>query len=596
MNRRKVNNLLCIIPLAAGLLLGSLSCRPGGEKIGVLYVLHGGMKTNGPQYMWDAVVQQFSYDHNHSIYNYVIWNPAQWPNVLDRNTTDFARRFLMMYEFGYERMGGIDPYPDISDKQLAHLKTELENNTHGMKFEVDWVGYLSADHVEHYPYPRFIYNIPDVNTGYPPLTGSSKCNYCGEEEPDGLWENCNSERYNTDGPVERLLKKGVARIIMVDMTTGGVRFSKTFDVVQMTKLALRKWNNKHRTSIPLVWVNDPNNLMERSYPTKPEGWTRIKKAPKVDPRVPLEGNPNPIAADSLLAQLHAEGIEKAFSASVPDNATGVILFNHALNDYNEYFDPKIDDTLILNKNIKAMLIERHPDIDPDHIIGAFGGIMEVNPVNGREERTRKMRGETYGYAWLYESNKQMPGEEWRYRYWDALEYLKNRGVKHIVIGFPQMITDNNLNLIEVPQQIGKEIGIKTWAKYDKGDFTLYPEVGHPFADYWGVWVDTDCGEAGCCFEMGGCADGRPYPPPRQTPIDAPRGDLDPSLAFDMSAYGHLGFDETGTIVPPDPDKPVQDQYTGTWDLYRPPNDDPRLAQLLARHVLDTALKMLKQEN
>jgi hypothetical protein len=221
--------------------------------------------------------------------------------------------------------------------------------------------------------------------------------------------------------------------------------------------------------------------------------------------------------------------------------------------------------------------------------------MEVNPVHGREERTREMRGETYGSAWLYESNKQMPGGEWGYRYWDALEYLKNCGVKHIVIGFPQMITDNNLNLIELPQQIGKEIGIKTWAKYDQGDFTLYPEVGHPFADYWGVWVDTDCGEAACCFEMGGCADGRPYPPPRQTPLDAPRGDLDPSLAFDMSAYGHLGFDETGTSGPPDPEKPVQDQYTGTWDMYRPANDDPRLGELLARHVLDAAVKMLEQE-
>jgi hypothetical protein len=595
MNRRKVNNFLCIIPLAAGLLLGLLSCRPDGEKIGVLYVLHGGMKTNGPQYMWDSVVQQFSYDHNHSIYNYVIWDPSQWPNVLDRNTTDFARRFLMMYDFGYERMGGIDPYPDISDKQLAHLKDELKNNTHGLKFEVDWVGYLSADYVEHYPYPRFIYNIPDVNTGYPPLNGLSKCTYCGGGDPGGPWEKCDPERYNADGPVERLLKKGVTRIIMVDMTTSGVRFSKTFDVVQMTKRALNKWNNEHGTSIPLVWVNDPNNLMERSYPTKPEGWTRIKKAPEVDPLVPLEGNPNPIAEDPMLALLHAEGIEKGFSDSVSDNATGVILFNHALNDYNEYFDPKIDDTLILNKNIKALLIERHPDIDPDHIIGAFGGIMEVNPVNGREERTREMRGETYGYAWLYESNKQMPGEEWGYRYWDALEYLKNCGVKHIVIGFPQMITDNNLNLIEVPQQIGKEIGIKTWAKYDKGDFTLYPEVGHPFADYWGVWVDANCGEVACCFEMGGCADGRPYPPPRQTPIDAPRGDLDPSLAFDMSAYGHLGFDETGNSGPPDHDKPVQDQYTGTWDLYRPANDDPRLGQLLASHVLDAALKTLQQK-
>jgi hypothetical protein len=63
----------------------------------------------------------------------------------------------------------------------------------------------------------------------------------------------------------------------------------------------------------------------------------------------------------------------------------------------------------------------------------------------------------------------------------------------------------------------------------------------------------------------------------------------------MSAYGHLGFDETGASGLPDNDKPVQNQYTGTWDLYRPPNDDPRLGQLLARHVLDAAVKMLEQE-
>ena len=84
------------------------------------------------------------------------------------------------------------------------MKSELGNNTRGLKFEVDWVGYLSADDVEHYPYPRFIYNIPDVNNGYPPLTGVSKCTYCGEGEPEA-WETCDPERYNADGPVERLL-------------------------------------------------------------------------------------------------------------------------------------------------------------------------------------------------------------------------------------------------------------------------------------------------------------------------------------------------------------------------------------------------------
>ena len=51
----------------------------------------------------------------------------------------------------------------------------------------------------------------------------------------------------------------------------------------------------------------------------------------------------------------------------------------------------------------------------------------------------------------------------------------------------------------------------------------------------------------------------------------------------MSEYGHLGYDPD--LGKPDPEQPVQDQYTGTWTYYRPPNDDPRVGELLAKHVL-----------
>jgi len=105
---------------------------------------------------------------------------------------------------------------------------------------------------------------------------------------------------------------------------------------------------------------------------------------------------------------------------------------------------------------------------------------------------------------------------------------------------------------------------------------------------------TTCGpdsysstEYECCFEMGGCSDGRPYPALRQTPIDEARNEFDPSLVFDLSDYGHLGYNPAAG--PPDPDGPVQDQYTGTWDMYEPPDDDPRLGPILAKHVLKTAL-------
>jgi hypothetical protein len=36
---------------------------------------------------------------------------------------------------------------------------------------------------------------------------------------------------------------------------------------------------------------------------------------------------------------------------------------------------------------------------------------------------------------------------------------------------------------------------------------------------------------------------------------------------------------------------VQEQYRGTWELWRPPNKDPRVGQLLARQVV----QLLDQE-
>jgi hypothetical protein len=265
--------------------------------------------------------------------------------------------------------------------------------------------------------------------------------------------------------------------------------------------------------------------------------------------------------------------------------------NHPVFTNNEVFDPKINDTLIVNENIKSQLLERHPEMNPDNIVGAFGGIVKLNPENGLVEYSREMRGERIlGDSYLYESVKQLPDAPWGYHYWEAVEYLKNRGVKHIVIAFPQICTSSVLDLIEIPNQFGKEIGIKTWAKWGTGDLEKYPDVGHPFTDYWGNWVFTDCGGEECCFEMGGCADGREYPPPRQTPADKKMNAFDPSLAYDLSDYGHIGYDPAKGS--PDPNGPVQEQYTGTWAMWEVPNDDPRVGKILAKHVLNAAVNPL----
>jgi len=613
------------------------------------------------QYMWNASVMMFSYDQNHAVNQFVIWNPPMWPSVLDTETTDFAARFIRKYEFTYPQIGGIDHFQDISNQQLADMQAELETNSYGLQFESDWVGWIPGDYINHYPYPRFIYygpdGLPDPEGNYPDVT------YCGESEPDGPWVACNPERYNVDGPVERLLKQGVYRIVIIDTAVGGVRFYKPFDIVQMTKRVTEEWRKDHGLSVPVLWVNDYSNLMERSYPTEPEGWTYFLGPPATDQHVLVDGSPNPLAEDPDLALLHVEGIESSMNPAVEDADTGVILFNHGLFDPDRrFFDPKMDDTTVLNENIKAKILERHPDIDPDNIVGAFGGIKELNPENGREEVNRAMRGENLAHVYPHEAHQALSGHPWGYRYWDALDYLKGRGVQHIIFDFPQVIVDSVLS-VEVYNQIAKEIGIKTWLKWGTWDYDKYPTAGHPFADYWGNWVNTDCGEwelnydsgtspfssaatltgqtsgatgvikwlsgdtasgiltvkellgtfqAGelitddkggyaiatgpetmtskpeCCFVMGGCNDPlRPYPPPRQTPLGKAMSDLDTILGFDNSDFGLLGYDRA--IGPPDPDQPVQDQYTGTWEFYAPPDDDPRVGALLAKHVLNAVV-------
>ena len=171
---------------------------PKDELIGVIYVLHGGMDRYHPQFLWDASVQMFSYDPNHPVYDMVIWNPDAWSMVL---TTEFAVKFIRKYEFEYERVGGIDPFHRIADMQLADMKAILDKNSRGLKFEVDYACWMAADRVEHYPYPRFMYNGP--------AGAQHHCSYCGEQEPGGPWPDCTHDRYNVDGPVERLRKKAL---------------------------------------------------------------------------------------------------------------------------------------------------------------------------------------------------------------------------------------------------------------------------------------------------------------------------------------------------------------------------------------------------
>lgn len=88
----------------------------------------------------------------------------------------------------------------------------------------------------------------------------------------------------------------------------------------------------------------------------------------------------------------------------------------------------------------------------------------------------------------------------------------------------------------------------------------------------------------CCFEMGGCGNGQPYPPLRQVASNQKIDDLDPSLAYDVSAYGHLGFDPN--LGPANENFAVQDQYDGTWAMWEVVDDHKAVAAFLADKIIE----------
>ena len=83
------------------------------ERVGVLFVSHGGNEVFNEKGIWDVTVQIFSYDENSPLYKSVLWNEDFWPKLLKYGN---AQKNLGKYSFEYERIGGRDPYPAAKRK------------------------------------------------------------------------------------------------------------------------------------------------------------------------------------------------------------------------------------------------------------------------------------------------------------------------------------------------------------------------------------------------------------------------------------------------------------------------------------------------
>ena len=222
-----------------------------------------------------------------------------------------------IYEFSYPRIGGYDPFDETTDIQLQTMTKDLQARLgNDYKIFTERMSWLSATDPAHLPFPRGVYNPPPQTycpiPSLPTPPSLSQVTYCA-----GDWYNCDPERYNVDGPVERLLKKDIDRLVIVDTVTTGVRFYKTFDQLTEVQKVVKQYNDDYDKDVTVEWVNDPTDLLVETYPTEPDGWTPSLGPPLADPVVSLEGRPNPFIDDPGLAALYVEGIAKRLRHDIP---------------------------------------------------------------------------------------------------------------------------------------------------------------------------------------------------------------------------------------------------------------------------------------
>ena len=257
---------------------------------------------------------------------------------------------------------GRDPYPRAKRKvtrALTKILNERERET-GIDFVVDKMTWISPE-IDEIAYPRGLYN-PGVEDG-------SVLRFC-----DSDWRRCRLNRFDVDGPIERLLSVGVDRIVFIDLTTEGARFSKTYDCYIIATTLINDHNERNNENVVLEWANDPMSAMDASYPDADpngQGSRQFKSNPMIDIQsIPI------LLFDPRLADFHVEGIEQNSVRKYQSRKQGFPV-NHGIF-LAMSFDPKINDTLILNNNIKDTLPQKYPDLSSANILSGWFGDLTVN--------------------------------------------------------------------------------------------------------------------------------------------------------------------------------------------------------------------------
>jgi hypothetical protein len=422
--------------------------------------------------------------------------------------------------------------------------------------------------VRHLPYPRFIYN----RAGQAPAA----ITYCGSltdggRPPDSRWPHCDPKRYDVDGPVERLLAAGAEMLLLVDTTVGGVRFSKTHDVLRFARLARDATLRGTGRTVPLLWVNDPTGLLDESYPTNPANWTRSLGPPVADRVVPLAGRGNPVTDDLAYARIVAEGILGAFNPEVPAADTGVLLFNHGVYPGFEVFDPKIDDTVVRDGEPAPGAGGACAGPEARARAGRLDGHRRAG-ARSSSNATAPCAARTSAMHFSMRSAQRMPAAPWGHRYWEALDQLRAAGARHIVVVFPQVIISASPALVELAESGRQGNRLPHVPSFERasrspagpGSATRSPTAGLSRRRVCAASKANSRALRECCYRLGGCGPGQPISrSDANLPWTVRSAPSTPALTFDIPAFGHLGYRaEDGA---PDNERPVQSPVPGNLE-------------------------------